>query len=62
MLLFEGLTAGDYGWVRGFGAVSLAFRPMVFVIVTVVHLVATFAAAWGMVALISRHWKRARTS
>ena len=53
-MLIEGLGRQDFGWVRHFGAVSLADRPVAFAAVTVSYLAATIVPAWGALVLIAR--------
>ena len=53
-LLIEGLSAGDYGWVRNFGAVTLAQRPIAFTAVTLMYCVATLVTGYAAYALATR--------
>jgi hypothetical protein len=57
-ILIEGLSSGNYVWIRNFGAVSLADRPISFAAVTVIFLTPTFAAGWGAITLLFRVWRR----
>lgn len=52
--LFEGMTSGNFGWVRHFGAVSFAARPVAFTAVTFMYLAATLVTARGAFVLVSR--------
>jgi hypothetical protein len=61
-ILIEGLSSGNYGWIRNLGVVSLADRPISFAAVTIMFLTATFAAGWGVISLLSRVWRRRRQS
>jgi hypothetical protein len=53
-ILIDGLSSGSFGWVRNFGAVAIADRPIAFVAVSIMYATSTVAAGWGALSLLSR--------